>query len=108
MGDMNNIWRHGDVVLHPIKSAEGNIIKHSGSFVLALGEATGHHHTITVADPVDMEIRETPAGFILVLKTEGTLTHQEHGPLTIAPGIYKVGAEREMDWFALKVTRVID
>ena len=101
-------FRHGDVILHPIKKAEGEIIKHNGSFILALGEATGHHHKITVMDVEDMEIRQTPMGYILTLKKEGTLTHQEHGPLTIPIGIYFSGKEREFDWFSLKTRRVVD
>lgn len=101
-------YRHGDVSFHPIKKLEGKIIKHKGSFILALGEATGHHHKITVMDVADMEIRETPAGFILVLKSEGTLTHQEHGTLKIDAGIYRIGKEREYDWFSMATRRVID
>lgn len=101
-------YRHGDVSFHPIKKAEGAIIKHAGSFILALGEATGHHHKITVMDVEDMEIRETPAGFILTLKSEGTLEHQEHGTLKVAPGVYRIGKEREYDWFALSTVRVTD
>lgn len=101
-------YRHGDIPLHPLKKASGEIIKHSGSFVLALGEATGHHHKISVADPADMEIRQTPAGYILVLRSEGSLSHEEHGTISISPGTYSVGREREKDWFSLSVRRVID
>lgn len=101
-------YRHGDVIINLTDKASGKKIKHDGSFILALGEATGHHHKITVVDPVDMEVRETPAGYILVLHKSGTLTHQEHGPLTIAPGMYQVGHEREYNWFELATHRVID
>lgn len=101
-------YRHGDIPLHPIKKVEGKTLSHKGSFILALGEATGHHHKITVVDPVDMEIRQTAAGYILILRTEGTLTHQEHGTLLVAPGIYAVGREREYDWFSKATRRVID
>lgn len=101
-------YRHGDIPLHSIKKVEGKIIKHEGSFILALGEATGHHHKITVANPLDMEIRQTTAGYILVLKKEGQLTHQEHGTLTVVPGKYSVGREREYDWFSKATRRIID
>ena len=101
-------YRHGDVSFHPITKKEGKLIKHDGSFILALGEATGHHHKIAVMDVADMEIRETAAGFILVLKSEGTLTHQEHGTLKIGAGTYRIGKEREYDWFSMATRRVID
>ena len=102
-------YRHGDIPFHPFEGkAEGKVVKHDGSFTVALGEATGHHHLLTVENPDDLTIMATPMGYILTLKSEGTLTHQEHGTLTIAPGIYRTGREREYDWFAKSTRRVID
>lgn len=101
-------YRHGDIPLYKIDKPEGKKLTHNGSFIIALGEATGHHHQITVVDVNDLEVRETKDGYILVLRSEGELTHQEHGTIRIAPGTYKVGREREMDWFGLNVRRVID
>lgn len=101
-------YRHGDVPLYKIEEVEGEVLNHEGSFVLAVGEATGHHHRIKVANVEDMEIRRTGAGYILVLKSDGQLSHEEHGTLIIAPGMYRVGNEIEKDWFALKTQRVVD
>lgn len=101
-------YRHGDIPLYPIKKASGELLKHDGSFVLALGEATGHHHKIAVRNPADMEIRQTAVGYVLILKSEGMLTHEEHGAITVRPGTYRVGREREKDWFSLTTRRVID
>lgn len=101
-------YRHGDIPLHATKEVSGKVIKHDGSFVLALGEATGHHHVITVEKPADMEIRQTADGYVLVLKSNGTLTHQEHGAITVAPGTYRVGREVEYNWFSKTKREVID
>lgn len=107
--NMTQHYRHGDVPLHPIKKVSGEIIKHDGSFILAEGEATGHHHRITVPRLEDMEIRKTTdGGYIVTLKSEATLSHEEHGTLKVAPGTYSVGHEREKDWFSLTVHRVVD
>ncbi len=100
-------YRHGDVAIVKSKRATGKPISHSGNFVLARGEATGHQHCISVADPRHLEVRKTRRGFNFVLKAEGTLTHQEHGALTIAPGTYDTLQEREVDWFAIS-TRTVD
>src|SRR4051812_26848599 len=102
--------RNGDVVFHKTEKIEGEIIKHNGSFVLAEGETTGHKHVITVPSLDDMEVRKTAdGGYILTLRTEAKVSHEEHKELTIAPGTYYVGKEREVDHFAGSITRqVID
>lgn len=107
---MKNGFKHqGDIPCYPFTGkTEGEKVTHKGSFILALGVATGHHHKITVADPNDLEIRKVEGGYILTLKSEATITHQEHLPITLSPGKYRTGHEREKDWFALSVRRVID
>jgi len=102
---MKNI-RHGDVDIFQITKEEvkGEILKHKGSFILAEGETTGHHHVIT-ADK--MEIRKTEHGYILTLKSDGTLTHPEHKTLVIPKGDYYVDKEREVDHFGSGVERKI-
>lgn len=101
----------GDIPFAPYKGkVEGELTNHNGSLVLALGEHTGHKHVITVPDITDMEAYKlADGGWILLLKREGTVTHNQHGVITIAPGTYRVGHEREVDHFADSVIRkVID
>lgn len=106
---MKNIYRHGDISLHPVKELAGEIIKHSGSFVLALGEHTGHKHVLSVPSVDDMEVFRTPeGGYYLRLKSEGVITHEEHRKIRVAPGTYKVSNEREFDYALGEVRKVID
>lgn len=103
-------YKHqGDITFAPY---EGEIIgkkeTHAGSYIVGYGEATGHHHKVTVADQADMEIVRVEGGYIMRLKSEGIVEHQEHKPIRLAPGIYRVGHEREKDWFSLAVRKVID
>lgn len=106
---MTKYRRHGDVGLFPLSSLpKGKVEKHNGSFVLALGETTGHKHVITVEREDAMTIVTTDEGRFIELKMPGTLTHEEHGTITVEPGIYFQVAEREMDWFGLSVKKVID
>lgn len=106
---MKNFKHQGDIPLYPHKGKiHGEKVKHGGSIILAFGEATGHHHKLTVENPNDLEIVKTEGGYILTLKSPGTITHQEHLSITLAPGIYRSGHEREKDWFSLSTRKVVD
>lgn len=102
-------YRHGDIILQKSKNEPGEKIKHQGSFVLAEGETTGHKHVISVPKLEDMIVTRLSDGSVLLtLKTDGTLTHEEHKTLPIKKGTYKVVREREYDYFSLQTRRVID
>lgn len=104
-------FRHqGDVPIYPYSGeVTGEQVKHNGSLTLAWGEATGHHHTITVPKIEDMDAVKLPdGGWLLTLRSEGTLVHQEHKPIIVPAGTYRIGHEREKDWFALSVRKVVD
>lgn len=99
----------GDINFTPYSGEiKGKKQNHNGSFVLALGEHSGHKHVIT-ADPDSMEIYKDGDTFFITLKTEGEISHNQHGAITLAAGTYKMGYEREVDWFAEGIERqVID
>jgi hypothetical protein len=105
-----NKFRHGDINLHEISEREqGEIIKHNGSFTLALGETTGHKHVMSVPNIDDMEVTRLQDGTIVLnLKVDGTLTHEEHKTLTVKRGVYKIVHEREYDYYKLQSRKVID
>jgi hypothetical protein len=106
---MKNIYRHGDISLHPTKEVKGERVKHNGAFVLAEGETTGHKHVLRVPNVDDMEIFKTPeGGYYMRLKSEGTITHEEHRKVVVAPGTYKMVNEREYDWFGKATRKVQD
>lgn len=51
---------------------------------LALGEVTGHHHSIVADDPCAIEMYEDEQGNIFVHQVEqAPLTHQEHKPHSV-------------------------
>ena len=86
--------RQGDVLLVPVEvMPEGKRLKgEAGRLILARGEATGHHHSVAVAD---VEAVETAEGIFLRIMRATPLEHQEHGALTLEPGIVKVVRQRE-------------
>lgn len=104
-------WAHqGDIIFSPFNGKiEGKPEKHSGSYIVGYGEATGHHHMVKVANPDDLEIIKVEDGYIMRLKSEGVVEHQEHKQIKLAPGTYKIEHEREVDYFSDGVVRpVID
>lgn len=105
-----NFRRHGDLSFHEIspEKVEGKLVEHEGSFVLALGEATGHAHVIT-APKEDLEIRQDETGrYFITLKSLATISHEEHKVIEIPAGTYEMKNEREYNYFAMAVQRVID
>ena len=109
----SKIFRQGDVLLTLVAALPKNVtdVTPSDRIVLAYGEVTGHAHA--VADPIT---RERPNGkarfwdagaerYLQVLK-HTTLRHEEHAPLDLAPGFYKIGHQRE--YSAEEIRRVAD
>jgi hypothetical protein len=105
---MNEMFAQGDLLIERVDDMEpcGTIVcpNESGSVVLADGELTGHRHEI--ADRVtmfrdDALAREIPAGLYIghVKVEEGyaTIVHQEHDPVTLLKGTYRVRRQRELE-----------
>ena len=106
---MNKYHYQGDIQLEPCEQVQGKVIAHSGEYILALGETTGHAHRIKVAEPSQMVVIKDNAGnLFLHLLGEGTLTHEEHGTHKVSPGWYKLGREREFCYFEMFTRQVID
>ena|SRR3990167_1969384 len=101
---MKNFKHQGDIVFVPF-SGEVSSTKKQKKVTVGWGEVTGHTHDV-YSD--DMCVVETPQGFVLVLGSEGRVTHQEHKDIVLAPGSYIVKHEREKDWMQNVVRQVVD
>mgnify|MGYP003148847609 CR=1 FL=1 len=92
----------------------------NGDTVVAYGEATGHNHRFQfdsktmVNYPVtgyvsDMGRRgETNALQYVEVEKTATLTHQEHNPIQVPPGKYRVKIVREFDHIGQQTRNVVD
>lgn len=97
------IVRQGDVLLVPLDGIPVGLVdvpRVKGSVVLAEGEATGHAHAISsrrarLLRPVPYTSTAARARFLLVEEAPVTLRHEEHDPITLAPGAYQVVRQRE-------------
>ena len=105
------ILQQGDVVFHAVgalptiktrKKAKGGLV------TFALGEATGHHHS-AVATP-GLNLYEDDFGVLWCSVPEDgvTVKHQEHKPVTLKEGNYRIGIVQEVDHLADEVRQVRD
>ena len=92
--------RQGDVLLRPTTSLPRVVAApaQDGRWVLAEGEATGHHHSVALSRGVTM-FRDDGAGggrAYVVNETAApvSLEHQEHTALPVAPGVHEVIRQR--------------
>lgn len=100
--------QQGDVLFHKVSNLPTGLteVKNKGLVTFAEGEATGHHHSC-VADGV--QLYEDAEGTLWCgVEREATVTHQEHGPVTLSPGTYRIGIVREVDPFTDEIRSVAD
>lgn len=74
--------------------------------ILQTGEVTGHAHRISNGLAELFETGSTK--YLKVLSDEAVLTHEEHKPITLPKGLYKIGIVREYDHFIEEARNVQD
>ena len=107
---MKNQQAQGDILVYPIDSLPDGVKKatpKNGRWILAEGEATGHHHSIAADSNVTVYIGDDGSLFAQVDGTSVELTHQEHATITIQPGYYQIRPQFEYDPF-IGFRKVID
>ena len=83
-----------------------SVAKQPKGFILAEGEATGHHHAI--AGETDAELVKIGERMLLRLNEAATLTHEEHKPIELQPGVYAIGIVQEWDYLDQMARDVVD
>jgi hypothetical protein len=87
------MFRQGDVLIQKVQLIPPTAVKQP-KCILALGEATGHAHQIK--DGAYLLIDTDGAKYVEVLGAEATVTHEEHGPITLTgPAVYRIRQQRE-------------
>src|SRR5688572_3958625 len=98
------MWRHGDVLIAAIEAVPEKATQIPGS-TLAYGEITGHSHRI--AEPNAAELWEVDGRLYLkVVVPSATLIHEEHQPITLSQGVYRVWMQRE--YSPTEIRRIVD
>lgn len=119
---MKQKYQQGDVLLVAVTKRVESDIKteckiekggdKEGKVILALGEATGHHHRFEL-NKLDSGVSvstlheryggyggggyKRDASYYLIEGGSATLYHEEHNPLTVPPGLYRRNIIREYD-----------
>jgi len=111
---MQKQFVQGDIFFELVDSIQGTkspVAPESGKYVIARGEKTGHAHVMDVADGV--LIRNTPnypekSHLFLVVNNKALVQHDEHMPLELDKGIYKVTQQRTFDYKKAQEEKVVD
>lgn len=88
-----NQFRQGDVLIERVESVPQGAVKSKGRVILAEGEATGHAHEINI-DDADAWKRDGQT-IAVTVKKSSAVKHQEHGPIPLKLGNYRVTRQRE-------------
>lgn len=92
------IYRQGDVLISGVaaipKEARPKV---QARIVLALGEATGHAHVIEAPPDDAIELTTTDNERFLRIVAPVRVTHEEHAPIELPPGEYRISIQREYD-----------
>src|SRR3954465_4390928 len=100
---MGNQYRHGDVLIEqtPDLPKVREKLPHS---ILAHGEVTGHFHRIKESDEADLY--STSEGFCLDVRGASvSVVHEEHTPITLTTGYYRVWRQREYSPKEIRIVR---
>ena len=87
------LYRHGDVLISSVAALPTGAAPRPG-LVLAHGEHTGHTHRIREANAASFYVygREL---YLLVSAPTATVVHEEHRPIELPAGVYRVWQQRE-------------
>lgn len=104
---MIRFYAQGDILVEQIDAPvfSGEFVPtENGSTVVAEGEATGHHHRLFgtfnwYRD--DALARDIPDGLYIghvqVLPPAAQLTHEEHAPIHLKQGFYRLRRQRQLE-----------
>lgn len=96
-------YQQGDVIVEKCEKIDGKKLDH---LVLETGEVTGHAHRISSGLAELFESGSTK--YLKVISETATLTHEEHGAITLPRGEYVVRKVREYDHFTEESRAVQD
>lgn len=97
------LYRHGDLLIENTETIPdgSRLLNH---VVLAEGELTGHAHRIAERDAAELH-QATSGLFLRVNGDRATLVHQEHGPIALSRGVYRVWRQREYSPAEIRMVR---
>ncbi len=112
---MVKMYRQGDLLLVKVDGLPSKKRKLNTDIILR-GELTGHAHKIingiiysgVALLETDGEVSRSVSIMYVEAKKGAKLVHDEHGPITLEPGVYEVRRQREFDGINREFREVID
>jgi len=94
------MYRQGDVLIAPVGATDVPQCAavprdRRGRMVLARGEATGHAHVVAGPGLQLLADVDDPERMFLDIPAYGRVSHEEHGPIPLPAGHYRVIRQRE-------------
>jgi len=103
---------HGDVIITRVDKAPPGFkgMEAEPNNALAYGEVTGHVHKLigVPGKDFDLKVEPTTKERHLHIVRPTALKHQEHSPIILPPGFYRIGIQREYDPFEKLIRAVQD
>lgn len=100
---MGTLYRHGDVLLEEVEALP-EIREKLPHAILAHGEVTGHSHRIREFAGADLY--QTPTSLYLHVRSAFvSVVHEEHKPIALTGGYYRVWRQREYSPEEIRVVR---
>src|SRR5580658_2082470 len=92
-------YRQGDVLIRRVDTLPANrkkLKREKGLVILAHGEVTGHHHSLS-DENVDLFETAADAGvtYLEVREAIAQLNHQEHSTIELPPGNYRISIQKQ-------------
>jgi hypothetical protein len=98
--NMGTQYRQGDVWIERIDALPEVISPVPGPTILAHGEVTGHAHEVKRYGKL---FKASDGQLFLKMACKGILEHQEHDPITLPAGVYRVRRQREYSPEAIRM-----
>ncbi|HEY1064894.1 MAG TPA: hypothetical protein VGE52_02245 [Pirellulales bacterium] len=87
------LYRHGDLLVASAPEVPHDV-RRLHHLMLAEGELTGHSHRIAERE-AGVLYQRGGEFYLDVTADRATLVHQEHGPIELPRGVYRVWRQRE-------------
>ena len=96
-------FRQGDVLIEAVTDIPNGLAKQNkqSRIILAHGEATGHHHSLDMS-AADWWKDEKSGDQFIAVKHQTEIVHQEHAPIALTPGNYRVRRQKEYSPAAIR------
>jgi len=110
---MNNIIRHGEVILKTTTLPKEAILKKETNKYIVAHSESGHNHVLKAIDLSKFKVYTWNGETYIEVLEMATLLHEKtgkdtHTPHKIIPNIYKVVIKKEYDYFLKAIRNVRD